>query len=184
MMRNISAPGMTMSPRVDVAARDDAAERARESWCHRASVRRPRAVSAHPRPPLQLADTVLRATSSSRAASAPASTAAPPLGLPPRNSQLILRRAHRRRGRLTRILQRSRFDTSEQRAFRDGLRFFHCHFEHDAAELGAYRGFTRRRQLAGDDRADDDRAGLHRDDVLRADLNGERRGRGALAFDF
>ena len=64
---------------------------------------------------------------------------------------------------------------------RHGLPFLDVHLEHRAAELGANGRFALRPQLTRENRADDDRALRHRDDVLLADLHrGRRRRRGRL----
>ena len=68
---------------------------------------------------------------------------------------------------------------------RPACAFFDVDLEHRAAELGADRGFTRRPQLAGDDRTDDDRAAMRpRRRSPRRSARRATRARRLLAFDF
>ncbi len=97
--------------------------------------------------------------------------------------QRLLGRAHHRLRRAQRVFLRARLDARQQRALLDGLAFVGHHLQDRATQFRADRGFALRAQVPGDQRAHRDLCGLHRHDVLAADVDdGRRRIGGRRAF--
>ena len=76
--------------------------------------------------------------------------------------QLVLGRAHRRLRRLPRVVERARLDAAEQRALRTAWPSSTATCSIEPPSSARTVASRCRPQLAGDDRADDDRAALRR----------------------